>query len=176
MTSRSGRRSIGVVLGALLCAVAISLPADAERGGDRTVKVSYTGLGAERVKTVPIAKNSGGKTRVAMSLGPAKVGQVGQNDSVWAGAEVEVSITCLEPMPKCVGKIYHYSPYVKARLVLARRPEGDGQVQHHPDRRARSTCAARRSCRTATTTASSPLSGLRNLSGARTTCPAIAAT
>ncbi len=132
MTSRAGRRPIGVALGALLCAVAMALPADAERGVDRTVKVSYTGLGAERVKTVPIAKNSGGKTRVAMSLGPAKLGQVGQNDSVWAGAEVEVSVTCLEPMPKCVGKVYHYSPHVKARLVLAGGPKASGRSNTTP--------------------------------------------
>jgi hypothetical protein len=123
---------IAAALGALLCAAAVALPAEAERGVDQTIQVSYTGLGAERVKTVPIAKNSGAKTRVAMSLPPEKVGIVGQNDSVWAGAEIEVSVTCLEPMPKCVGKVYHYSPHVKARLVLAGSPKASGKRNTTP--------------------------------------------
>jgi hypothetical protein len=121
-SSRRRFRPIAIALGAVLGAVAVALPASAERGVDQTVQVSYSGLGAERVKTVPITKNPGAKTRVVMSLPAAKVGNIRDGDSVWAGAEVEVSVTCLEPMPKCVGKIYHYSPHVKARLVLAPGP------------------------------------------------------
>ena len=159
------RRPIAVVLGGLLCAAAIALPADAERGADQSVEVSYTGLGAERVKTVPIAKRSGAKTRVVMSLPPEKVGAIGPNDSIWAGAEVEVSTTCLEPMPKCVGKIYHFSPYVKARLVLAGSPKATGRDNTTPiGKPKRQRCYQELPNRNHHCVV--PISGLRNLSGA----------
>ena len=86
------------------------------------METAWSGLGAERTKTIPIAKRKGAKPRVVMSLSPEQLGNVTSNDSVYANAEVEVSVTCLEPMPKCVGKIYHYSPYYRARLVLADSP------------------------------------------------------
>ncbi len=118
--ARGARRAwpLAAFLGALLGA-AVALAAAAERGVEQSLKVSWTGLGAERVKTVPIAKNSGGKPRVVMSLGPDQVGSIDPGDAVWGGGEVEVSVTCLERMPQCVGKLYDYSPHVKARLVLA---------------------------------------------------------
>ena len=106
-------------LAAFACVGAIATGAAAERGGNQSLKVSWSGLGAERVKTVPIAKNSGGKPRVVMSLGPDEVGSVDPGDAVWAGGEIEVSVTCLERMPQCVGKLYNYSPKVRAKLVLA---------------------------------------------------------
>jgi len=130
--TRAHRGAVATALGACLCAVAVALAAAAERGADQSVRVSYSGLGAERIKTVPIAKRSGGKTRVAMSLPPSKVGAVNAGDAVWAGAELEVSVTCLEPMPKCVGKIYRFSPHVKARLVLAPGPKTTSKSRTTP--------------------------------------------
>ena len=126
------RRPRAVALGVVLCAAAFALPANAERGVDQTVQVSYTGLGAERVKTVPIAKRAGTKTRVAMTLPPEDVGIVGPGDAVWAGAEIEVSVTCLAPMRQCVGKIYHFTPHVRARLVLAGSPSASGDDNTAP--------------------------------------------
>jgi len=124
--ARQGRRSarrIAVVTGALLCALGVALPAVGGLPAAQDVNVSTTGLNAERIKKLPIAKKSGHKRRVAMSLPPGKVGPIGNGDAVWAGAELEVSVTCLEPMPQCIGKIYHYSPHLKAKLVLANGPK-----------------------------------------------------
>lgn len=104
----------------------------AERAPNQTLQVSYSGLGAEKVKTIPIGRRPGAKTRVAMTLPPDEVGRIGPGDSIWAGAEVEVSVTCLEPMPQCVGKIYHYSPYVRAQLVLASGPTATGPQTTSP--------------------------------------------
>jgi hypothetical protein len=123
----AGRRSLAVLLGALLCAAAVALPALALQGGNQVVRPALSGFGAERIKTVPIAKRSGGKPRVAMSLSPAKVGDVGAGDAIWAGAEIELSVTCLEAMPQCVGSRYRYSPHIKARLVLASSSKGTGR-------------------------------------------------
>lgn len=122
-TRRIGWRARSVALATVVCAsAAVALPAGAERGPSQTMETAWSGLGAERTKTIPIAKRKGAKPRVVMSLPPEKVGPVTPNDSVYANAEVEVSVTCLEPMPKCVGKIYHYSPYYRAQLVLAPSP------------------------------------------------------
>lgn len=108
-------------LGAFVCAAAFGLPSGAV-GGDpapqQTLHVAQSGLGAEKVKTVPISRRRGQKAKVVMSLPPGKVGDTSQGDTVWAGAEFEISVTCLEPIPQCVGKIYHYSPSYRARLVL----------------------------------------------------------
>ena len=122
-----GRRRLGVLgaLGALLCGAAIGLPSGAVGGGPagQTLHLAQSGFGAERVKTIPITRRKGRKPRVVMSLPPAEVGDAGVDDSVWAGAEFEISVTCLEPIPQCVGKIYHYSPNYRARLVLAGGPK-----------------------------------------------------
>ena len=106
-------------IGAALCTVAVALPAQAQLGEAQKVKVSSTGLGAERIKTVPIGKRSGQKPRVVMSLSPDQLGRIDPGDSVWVGGEVEVSTTCLEPMRQCIGRIYHFSPTVRLRAVLA---------------------------------------------------------
>src|SRR5688500_10182597 len=108
------RQAVPASVGALLCTAAIALPAAAEHGPGQTVSVSSTGLNAERIKTIPIAKRPGQKPRVAMSLSPDEVGPVRPGDAIWAGAEVEVSVTCLEPMRQCIGRLYDYSPFVRA--------------------------------------------------------------
>ena len=122
--SRSRPRGKGGVLAALVAGVvaastAVALPALADHLGGSSVEVAHSGLNAEKVKTVPITRRAGAKPRVAMTLPPDEVGSIRDGDAVYASGEVEVSVTCLEPMPKCVGKIYHFSPYVRARLVLA---------------------------------------------------------
>ena len=117
---------------AVAATTAVALPASAERGAGQTVDVAHTGINAERVKTVPIARKPGAKPRVAMALPPSEVGPVKPGDSVYAAGEVEVSVTCLEPMPQCVGKIYHFSPYVRARLVLGTSAGATGDASTTP--------------------------------------------
>ena len=135
------RTTFAAIAGALLCAAALALPAGAQQGANQTFNVTTSGLGAEKIKAVPIARNSGGKTRVAMSLGPGEIGSVGRNDAVWAGAEVEVSVTCLERIPQCVGSSYHYSPHVKAKLVLAPSADARGQTTVPISRAVRIRCS-----------------------------------
>ena len=130
--SRSGqwiarcKAPLAAMLAVLACAGAIAAAAAAEGGGNQSLKVSWSGVGAERVKTVPISRNAGGKPRVVMSLAPDEVGSVDPGYAVWGGGEVEVSVTCLERMPQCVGKLYDYSPKVRAKLVLASSAKSAG--------------------------------------------------
>ncbi len=118
------RRALKGALAVFLAAVAVGIPAGAA-GGDpqqQTLHVAQSGIGAERVKTVPISKKKGKKQKVVMSLSPGDVGPVRAGDAAWGGGEFEISVTCLEPIPKCVGKIYRYSPRYRAQIVLAPGP------------------------------------------------------
>jgi len=66
-----------------------------------------------------------------MSISPQRLGALESGDRLEGLAELEVSTTCLQPMPKCVGRTYHFSPEVRARIVLARSPRairGSGAV------------------------------------------------
>jgi hypothetical protein len=74
----------------------------------------------ETRKTIPITKRAGQKERVVASLSPKQLGRVHRGSSIRGLAEIEVSVTCLEPIPKCIGKSYSYSPDVRAQLVLAK--------------------------------------------------------
>ena len=90
----------------------------------------------ELEKTIPISKQGTPKTIVqvkADDLGPVQDG-----DLVEAFSEVEVSTTCLAPIPKCVGKIYRFSPKVEAWLVLADGAGRNGTPIGGPER---VTCA-----------------------------------
>jgi plastocyanin len=97
-------------------------PATAQGGGHEIVNVANSGTNSEQLKTIPVAKRARSKQRVAMSLGPNQVGALRSGDRVQGMAELQVSTTCLEPMPKCVGRIYHFTPKIETRLVLAGGP------------------------------------------------------
>ena len=75
----------------------------------------------ETAKTIPIAKPSRQKPRVVATLDPKDLGTIRPGQTVQAFSDVEISVTCLEPMSKCVGSIYHYNPHVKAQLILGQR-------------------------------------------------------
>jgi hypothetical protein len=86
----------------------------------------------ELEKTIPITKHGTPKTLVqvqADDLGPVQDG-----DTVEAFSEIEVSVTCLEPIPKCVGKSYRFSPKVEAQLVLADGRGRRGTPVGNPER------------------------------------------
>ncbi len=80
---------------------------------------------AERVKTLPISGQAWADTRSVMSLPAARVGELVEGDRLEAAGEFEVTV-CLKPNAlhpgngqPCIGRVYDYSPYVKARLVIA---------------------------------------------------------
>jgi hypothetical protein len=75
------------------------------------------------VKAIPIATQQYANERVAMSLGPDQLGQIQNGDRLWASAEVQVSTTCVERGPRCIGRRYDFNPWITARLVLAATPE-----------------------------------------------------
>ncbi len=81
---------------------------------------------AELVKTIPITRPAGAAPRVVVSLGPSQVGKLADGDLVRGFGEVEVSVTCTEAGPQCVGRLYRFSPKVTARLYLAKKQRSKG--------------------------------------------------
>ena len=124
----------GVLIAVIFAASAVSLAWAGSAG------VPRTGINQKKPpeleKTIPISKQGTPKTIVqvkADDLGPVQDG-----DLVEAFSEVEVSTTCLAPIPKCVGKIYRFSPKVEAWLVLADGAGRNGTPIGGPER---VTCA-----------------------------------
>jgi hypothetical protein len=75
----------------------------------------------ELEKTVPISRHEGQQKRVVLSVDPPKLGRITAGDLVKATGELEVSVTCTEPSPQCVGRLYDFSPHVEVRPIIARR-------------------------------------------------------
>lgn len=82
--------------------------------------VATTGNNSELIKRVAIKRGHGRGERVAMQLKPSALERIEPGDRLRAGAEVQVSTTCLVPSKRCHGSSYTLSPTVTARIVLAR--------------------------------------------------------
>jgi hypothetical protein len=91
-----------------------------------------TGNHSELVKTIPITRGHRAAQRVAMSLGPRKLGRLEAGEQLRMNGEVQVTLTCYKPgLPRCIGRSYSFSPRVEARLVLAdgaRVASGSGAI------------------------------------------------
>jgi hypothetical protein len=107
----------GVALAAT--SVADRGPGSAGAQGERAVFSATTGHHGELVKTIPITPGVGAKPRVVMSLTPRQLPVIQPGDTLKPTGEVQISNTCVERIPRCRGRPYHYSPLVDARLVIA---------------------------------------------------------
>ncbi len=114
----------GIALAALgpLVAVAASAAASSAPEGSRpeSLVVATTGNKSELIKRVPIRRGHGGGERVAMRLNRSSLETIETGDRLRAGAEVQVSTTCIVQEPRCIGRSYTLSPRVTARIVLSR--------------------------------------------------------
>jgi hypothetical protein len=109
------------------------------------VRVATTGNGSERVKTLPITRRAGGAPRVVISMGPHRLPSLAKGDRLRVTAELQVTGNCRAHGPRCVGRVYHYDPNVRARLVIARGAgiaAGAGAMAISPLRR--ETCTQKR--------------------------------
>ena len=89
-------------------------------GSAPDVRAVTTGNHSELVKTIPITRRRRAAQRVAMSLGPGKLGPLAAGERLRMNGEVQVTLTCYKPgLPRCIGRSYSFSPRVEARLVLA---------------------------------------------------------
>ncbi len=120
------RRTIGSVrfLLALAFTLVLAISASALAGRNDQDNLTLTvgvneAKNVETAKKIPISSKRGAKPVVVASLSPKDLGGVEPGNEVEGFAEVEVSVTCLEPDPSCVGKRYSFSPHMEYWMVLA---------------------------------------------------------
>jgi hypothetical protein len=83
------------------------------------VQAASTVDGSELVQTVPITRKSDKSPAVVLSIGSGELPNLGVGDTLRSSAELQVSTTCVESLPRCIGKPYSYSPTFSAQIVLA---------------------------------------------------------
>ncbi len=113
-----------IILAALLAAACTTAAVGAGGGGGKgkpkgEVRVATTGSYSELIERVPITRRAGAEPRVAMSLGPGKLPRLRRGDRLELSAEVQVTLECNEPEPRCLGDPYHYNPKLGVRLIAA---------------------------------------------------------
>jgi hypothetical protein len=112
----AGALALLAIIGA---AAAVAAPAAGHPA--RPVRAATTGNNSERISRLPITRSQGAVRRVAMSLGPGKLGRLRRGDKLKLSGEVEVTTTCVTPGSRCIGKHYSFSPTIDAQLVIAHR-------------------------------------------------------
>ena len=115
-----------VVPAAVLALLAVAAPAAATKApvvpSATAATYATTGDNSERLKGLPISKTPGKLDRVAMSIAPDQFDPIQVGDRLRVSGEVQVSTTCVEPGPRCVGTHYEINPKVTARVVLSPGP------------------------------------------------------
>ena len=131
---RPGVRASSLVVGFALTLWAVASPPTAATGAEgdgaganaeapnASLSFAVTGRRAERLDTVPIAPRDGEQTRSVLSL---KLPRLQGGERVRFNGEVTITTTCVEPIPRCIGRSYGFDPNLRARIVLA---AGAGQV------------------------------------------------
>lgn len=128
-----GRMRVMAVAAAVAVAVAV-VPAangDTQSGPGPKVRVRATGQHSELRDTIPISKHAGAKERVVMSMTPGRLPSLHDGDLLEASGELQVTVDCIKPSPRCAGPIYRWNPAVQMKLVLgesARARSGAGAV------------------------------------------------
>ena len=116
-------RYIAPAIAAIAVATAMLLLAGAAAGSVLAApRLATTGDDSELVRALPIATEQYTNERVVMSLGPDKLRPISNGDRVWASGEVQVSTTCVERGPRCIGRSYDFNPWITVRIVLAAAP------------------------------------------------------
>ena len=119
-----------VIAPAAILAVLVACAASSAAVIPKPVQPVYSGTGdnAELLKRIPIARKAGVRDRVAMRLDPTTFDPIAAGDVLTASGEVQVSTTCVDPGPRCVGRSYDMNPTVTAQIVLSGSPKAGGAV------------------------------------------------
>jgi hypothetical protein len=90
---------------------------------------------------VPIARHLGERRRSVFSR---PLPTVRRGDRISFNGEVTLTMTCVERLPRCIGRMYHYSPHFRAQAVLAQRPGAAGRGTEPVSDAVSLTCGQRR--------------------------------
>jgi hypothetical protein len=115
-----GFRSSGrlAVAAAALGVLVVATSAGAAKAPDLVV-LATSADNAELRNAVPIGKRQDARPRLAMSLTPDQFEPIVVGDRLVASGEVQVSTTCVQQEPRCIGRHYDINPKVTARIVLS---------------------------------------------------------
>jgi hypothetical protein len=125
----SGRRAaLAVALVGLGGSVVLATATGSLAAGpaERGVRVATTGNGSELVKTLPITRKRGAEQRVVMSMRPRTLPSLARGDHLRLTSELQITVNCAFPSPRCVGPIYRYDPVLRAHLIIAPNPGATG--------------------------------------------------
>jgi hypothetical protein len=84
------------------------------------VQIVMTGRRAERRETVPIGSRIGRKPRSVLSV---RLPELSRGARIHVNGEVTISTTCVEQIPRCIGRSYRFDPHLRASVVLASDPD-----------------------------------------------------
>jgi hypothetical protein len=117
-----GRHRLGrlAAIAAPALALLAIVPALAE-AAPRPADAATTGVNSELRRTVPITRTPGAAPRVVLSMGPGKLSGLRRGDRLELSSEVQVTVDCDKPSPRCAGNPYGYDPNVTVSLELAKR-------------------------------------------------------
>ncbi len=90
------------------------------QGPPPSVRTVITGKRAELRETVPIASHVGGRTRSVLSV---HLPRLRPGARVSLAGEVGLTTTCVQQIARCIGRSYRFDPHLRARIVLADKPE-----------------------------------------------------
>ena len=111
------------VLAAAAAAVVVLAPAavarDAPPASHGGVAIATSKHPSELRGTVPIARRGPGRARVVMSMGPGRLPDLRTGDKLQLYADVQVTMDCYRPLPRCAGRPYHFNPVVEGRLQIS---------------------------------------------------------
>ena len=111
------------VLAAAAAAAVILAPAagarDAPPASHGGVAIATSKHPSELRGTVPIARRGPGRARVVMSMGPGRLPDLRNGDKLQLYADVQVTMDCYRPLPRCAGRPYHFNPVVEGRLQIS---------------------------------------------------------
>jgi hypothetical protein len=120
----TGHRILASLI-ALAAPLAAAAPASAGVLPQPLPVLATTGDSSEQLQRIPIARKPGARDRVAMRLDPSALEPIEAGDRLRASAEVQISTTCVERGPRCVGRSYDMNPTITARIVLSPSPEAN---------------------------------------------------
>ncbi len=113
-------RSLRAAATVVLALAAAPVPS-AAAAQPRAVDAATTGVNSELRRTVPITRTRDAQPRVVLSMGPGKLAGLRQGDRLELSSEVQVTVDCDKPSPRCAGRPYDYDPRVTVALEVAGR-------------------------------------------------------
>ena len=112
----------GAGLAAAGCAALVAIPGSDSAGGAGPVDGPRALIGVSTPRqgelrdTVPISRRKGAEPRSVLSL---ELPRLKPGDRVRFNAEVTATTTCVEALPRCIGRRYGFDPRIRAWVVLA---------------------------------------------------------